>query len=128
MCNTKRTHICRQIFFHHALHTDSQLFLRTRRYLTLGCCSQASITFCHPLFRMKCMEVAHSTLIFPLLFASSFFNEARVQIFAASRALCKIGCKMVHATVAGAILVSCTTRSRFPLMPHIGTRRTPWRP
>ena len=67
-------------------------------------------------------------LTFPVLFAFSLFNEARVQVLAASRASSQIGCSMVRATVAGALPVNCTTRSRALFMPHKGTLRTPWRP
>ena len=68
-------------------------------------------------------------LSFPLLFAFSLFNDARVQVFAATRASSKIGRNMVPAeTVVGALRVNCKTRSRVPLMPHNETLRTPWRP
>ena len=89
---------------------------------------QASIIFSQPLFRMKWMAAAHSILTFPLLFALSLFNEARVQVHAASRASSRTGCSMVRATVAGAFPINCTTRSRVPLTAHNRTRRTPWRP
>ena len=72
----------------------------------------------HPLFRMKWIAAAHSILTFPLLFAFSLYNEAQVQVLAASRDSSKIGSSMVHATVAGALLVNCTTSSRVPFMPH----------
>ena len=77
---------------------------------------------------MKWMAAAHSILTFPLLFALSLFNEARVQVRAASRASSSTGCSMVRATLAGAFPVNCTTRSRVPLIAHNRTRRTPWRP
>ena len=115
-------------FSHHVLHTDSQLFPPTSCCLTLGCCRQASIIFSQPLFRMKWMAAAHSILTFPLQFALSLVNEARVKVRAARRASSRTGCSMVRATVAGAFPVNCTTRSRVPLMPHNKTRRTPWRP
>ena len=38
------------------------------------------------------------------MFALSLFNEARVQVREARRALCKTGCSTVRATVAGALL------------------------
>ena len=115
-------------FSHHVLHTDSQLFPPTGCCLTLGCSRQASIIFSQPLLRMKWMAAAHSILTFPLLFALSLFNEAQVQVRAASRASSRTGCSMVRATVAGAFPVNCTTRSRVPLTAHNRTRRTPWRP
>ena len=65
-------------FSHHVLHSDSQLFPPTG-CLTLGCSGQESTTFSHLLFRMKWMAAAHSILTFPLLFALSLFNGARVQ-------------------------------------------------
>ena len=40
---------------------------------------------------MKWMAAAHSILTFPLLFALSLFNEARVQVRAASRASSRTG-------------------------------------
>ena len=57
-------------------------------------------------------------ITFPLLRALSLFNEARVQVCAASCASSRTGCGMVLATVAGAFPINCTTRSRVPLMPH----------
>ena len=60
---------------------------------------EASITFSQPMFRMQWMASAHSILTFPLLFALSLFNEARVQVRAASRASSRTGCSMVRTTV-----------------------------
>ena len=115
-------------FPYQVLHTDSQLFPPTSCCLTLGCCREASIILSQPLFRTKWMAAAHSILTFPLLFALPLFNEARVQVRAASRASSRTGCSMVRATAAGAFPVNCTTRSCVPLMPHNRIRRTPWRP
>ena len=113
---------------HHVLDTEFQLFPATCCSLTLGFCRQASITFSDPPFVMKWMVASHSILTLPLLFPFSLFNEAWVQLLAASRLSYKIGCSMVRATVAGALPVNCTTRSRVPFMPHNRPWRTPWRP
>ena len=91
---------CRLPCPHHVLHGDSQLFAPTA--LHWGVVSKHPLPSPLPLFRIKWMAAAHSILTFPLLFASSLFNEAGVQVRAASCASFKIGCTMVRATVAGA--------------------------
>ena len=60
------------------------------------------MTFCCRLFCMKRMAAASSIWASPFLFAFSLFNEANVQIFAASRASSKIRCNRVRATLAAA--------------------------
>ena len=127
-CGTPSEHYMLAKFSDHILHIDSQLFAPTSCCLTLGFGRQASITFSHLLFRMKRMAAAQSTITFPLLFALSLFNEARAQVRAASRASSKTGCSMVCATVAGALPVNCTTRSRLPFMTLNRTLRTTWGP